>query len=302
MIIADFENRTNDPAFDRTLEPLLRIVLEGAGFVTAYDRNQIRSRLGVLPPDQLTETAAREVAVKQGLSIVFSGSIDNAGTGYGISVKATQALTGNVIVSAQDTVSNKDQVLAVATKLVTTVRQALGDDTSDATRLYGMTSVSATSLEVARYYALAQSAASNGKFEEALQQASKAVALDPAFGIGYQLMAVASRNLGRLQDAERYSRESLRHLDGMTERERYSSRGLFYRITGDYQQCVSEYGRMITRYASDVVGHNQRALCLSHLRDMRVPWRRCASVVEILPKRVTFRVNLALYQTTPVIS
>ncbi|MCP5117573.1 MAG: serine/threonine protein kinase, partial [bacterium] len=32
VLIADFQNRTSDTAFDRTLEPMLRRVLEGAGF------------------------------------------------------------------------------------------------------------------------------------------------------------------------------------------------------------------------------------------------------------------------------
>jgi tetratricopeptide (TPR) repeat protein len=179
---------------------------------------------------------------------------------------------------------------------VATVRRALGDE-SDSARLYEKTSLSTTSLEAVRHYALAQNAASNGKFEEALQLASKAVDIDPGFGVSYQLLAVASRNLGRLQDAEKYSRESLRHLDGMTERERYSSRGFFYRITGDYRQCVDEYGEMITRYASDVVGHNQRALCLTQLRDMRGAVEEMRKVVELVPRRVIFRVNLALYSS-----
>ena len=47
----------------------------------------------------------------------------------------------------------------------------------------------------------------------------------------------------------------------MTERERFSTRGMFFRLTGDYKQCVKEYGELIARYAADVVGHNQVALC-----------------------------------------
>ena len=35
-----------------------------------------------------------------------------------------------------------------------------------------------------------------------------------------------SRNLGRLQDAEKYINEALSHLDGMTERERFATRGV----------------------------------------------------------------------------
>ena len=50
VVIADFENRTNDPAFDRTLEPTLRRALEGAGFITAYDRNGIKRTVGAALP------------------------------------------------------------------------------------------------------------------------------------------------------------------------------------------------------------------------------------------------------------
>ena len=39
-------------------------------------------------------------------------------------------------------------------------------------------------------------------------------------------------------------------------------------MTGDYQQCVKEYGDLIARYAADVVAHNNLALCSTHLRDM----------------------------------
>ena len=43
----------------------------------------------------------------------------------------------------------------------------------------------------------------------------------------------------------------------------------FFRLTGDYRQCIREYDELIARYAADVVGHNQIALCASKLRDLR---------------------------------
>ena len=61
------------PTFDRTLEPMLKRALEGAGFISAYDRNGISRTLGVQPPEKLDEAAARELAVKQGLGVVLSG-------------------------------------------------------------------------------------------------------------------------------------------------------------------------------------------------------------------------------------
>jgi tetratricopeptide (TPR) repeat protein/tRNA A-37 threonylcarbamoyl transferase component Bud32 len=295
VVIADFDNRTRDPAFDRTLEPMLRRALEGAGFISAYDRNGIGRTLGVRPPDVLDEAAAREIALKQGLGVVLSGAIGPAGNGYEVSVRAIETVTGNVIANAQRRAAGKDQVLEAATNLMATVRNALGDDESESAQMFAMASLSATSLDVIGQYAAAQEASSSGRFEEARQRAMKAVALDPTFGTGYQLIAIASRNLGNTQDAVKYVNEALRYLDGMTERERYSTRGFYYRLTGDYQQCVKEYGELVSRYAADVVGRNQRALCLSQLRDMRGAMQEMQLVVDLLPNRVLFRDNLALY-------
>ena len=167
VVIADFENRTSDSTFDGTLEQTLKRGLEGAGFINAYDRSRIRGTFGVQPPEKLTEVAARELAVKQGLGVVVSGSIANRGNGYDISAKAIQTITGNVIATANGRASSKDQVLGAITKLTTTVRKALGDKTSASDQMFAMTSLSATSLEVVHQYAAGIEASSNNKLEQA---------------------------------------------------------------------------------------------------------------------------------------
>jgi tetratricopeptide (TPR) repeat protein len=297
VLIADFENGTTDPTFDRTLEPMLKRALEGASFISAFDRSGISGTLGVRPPERLDETSAREIAVKQGLGVVLSGSIQPQGSGYALSIKAAQTVAGTVIATANGRASGKDQVLSVATRLVTTVRKALGDDTSDSAQLFAMQTLSTTSLEVVRHFAAALEASTNNKFDAALQSFSKAVELDPKFGAGYLGMAAMSRNLGKLQDAEKYSKEALRYLDGMTERERYNARGMLYIGTGDYQQCVKEYGDLVARYAADVYARNRLALCSTHLRDMRKAVEEMREVVKIVPKRAIFWVNLGLYES-----
>ena len=70
-------------------------------------------------------------------------------------------------------------------------------------------------------------------------------------------MAIASRNLDKQEDAEKYVKEAIRHLDGMTERERYRTRGMYYFLTSDYQACVKEYGDLIARYCGRRRGTQQ---------------------------------------------
>ena len=294
VVIADFDNRTGDPAFERTLEPTLKRALEGASFINVYDRNGVDS--AHRGHGTLDETSALQFAVKEGLAVVLSGTIDRAGEGYEVSVRAVEALTGNVIVTSSRKAANRDGIVEAATTLMVSVRNALGDDTSESATQFAMQkSLSAASLEVVRLYAASQDAASNARFEEARERAMKATELDPTFGSGYQLVAVASQNLRNPQDALKYSAEALNHLDRMTEREAFSARGFYYRITGNYTKCVSEYGELINRYPADVVGHNQRALCLSYLRRLSDATSEMQPVVDLLPNRVLFRTNLALY-------
>jgi serine/threonine protein kinase/tetratricopeptide (TPR) repeat protein len=293
VVIADFENRTSDPTFDHTLEPMLKLALEGASFVSAHDRTRMRAAFGIAIPEKLDEAAARQIAIKQAAGIVLSGSIDRKGNGYEVAVKAAQSVTGNVVADARGSASSKDQVLGTVTKLATTVRKVLGDKTSESAQLFAMKSISTTSLEVVGYYATGVELQSKGKYEEARQAFLKAVELDPKFGMGYQSLAAMSRNVGKLQDSEKYAKEALRSLDTMTDRERFSVRGYYYRSIGDLQQCVSEYGQMLARYSADTVAHNQRAICMVTLRNMRGAVDELRQAIQILPNHATYRANLA---------
>ncbi len=295
VVIADFQNGTGDPAFDRTLEPMLKLALESAGFISAYGRNEISRSLGLQPPEDLNEQSAREIAVKQGLGVVLSGSVSRQGNRYNVSLKATQAVTGNVITDASDRASSKDQVLSVTTDLATLVREALGDDTSDDTKRFAMETLSATSLDVVREYTVAMEHLSRSRFDAALDGFSRAVARDPNFGLAYAGMVAASRNLGRFQDAEKYAKQAISHVDSMTERERYRTRGLYYMVTSDYQACVKEYGDLIARYAADAAARNNLALCSTYLRDIRRAIDEMKQVVKILPGRALYRENLSTY-------
>ena len=295
VVVADVQNKTGDPAFDRTLEPMLLRAFQGAGFISAYDRNSLRTTYGVRPPDVFDEAAASTMAGQQGLGVVLAGSVERAGDEYRVSMKVAQARTGTVISTVKTTTSNKNEVPGAAMQLVASVRKALGDRKSDSDPIFGKASISTASLEVMRYYAAEQEAQSNGRFDEARLDALKMVELDPNFGVAYQLASVASRNLGRTDEAKKYIAEALQHRATMTEREKFTTLGMSFRLSGDYQQCVKEYSDLIVRYAEDVSAHNQVALCASLLRDLPRARDEMQRIVDIVPNRTLFRINLSLY-------
>jgi eukaryotic-like serine/threonine-protein kinase len=293
VIVAEFQNSTNESAFNGTLEPILKLALEGASFISAYDRTTISRNLGVPPPKKLDEVSARELAVKQGINMVLTGSLSPQGSGYSVSVKAVQAVTGEVVATASDRASSKEQVLGVVTNMAGRIRSALGDDMSESAKRFSMETLSAASLDVVRDYVSGMDALSNSHYEEALENFSKAVERDPNFGIAYATMAITSRNMSRQEDAEKYAKEAVRHVDRMTERERYRTRGLFYLVTGDYGTCVKEYGDLIARYPADPNALNNLALCSTHLRTLDRSLDARKRAVAILPNLPVLRSNLA---------
>lgn len=295
VLIADFQNGTGDATFERTLEPVMQIALEDASFISAFDRAGIRRTMGVRPPERLDEQTALELAVKQGVNVVLSGTIAQSGNRYDLTVRAIQAVTGTVITTESERASRKEDVLGAATSLAASVRGALGDTTSDSAKRFAMEKLSAKSLDAVREYARGIEALSQSKFEEALQAFSKAVEFDPTFGTAYGGMAISARNLDRLQDALKYANEAMRNVGGMTEREQLRARGLYFYLTNDYENCVKEYGVLLAKYAADPGGRNNRALCLSHLRDLPTAVDEMRAVVKILPNRPLYRQNLALY-------
>jgi eukaryotic-like serine/threonine-protein kinase len=298
VLVAEFTNHTGEAIFDGTIEPVVKLALEGAGFINAYDRTQLRSLGAQAVSGRLDETAARRVAVSVGLGTVVTGSLDRRNEGgYSLTIKATQAVKGDTMASAEEIASNKDQVLFTATKLAGAVRKALGDNTSESAQRFSMESLSATSLEAIHEYAAGVELMSNGKYDESLQSFSKAIDIDQNFGQAYVGMAVISRNLGQQQDAEKYIRNALNHIDRMTEREKLRTRGQYYYILGNYQKCVTEYGTMISQYPADTTALNTIALCSTYLRNMPKAIEEVRKAAAIFPKRPLYRFNIAVYES-----
>ena len=98
VLIADFANNTGDPTFNHTLEPMLRLALEGAGFISANDRTQDPIRVWRRAAGETRRggrASDRDEAGGRGSCCRVRSNAK--GDGYDVSVKAAQPITGNVV-------------------------------------------------------------------------------------------------------------------------------------------------------------------------------------------------------------
>jgi tetratricopeptide (TPR) repeat protein len=298
VLVADFTNHTGDPIFDDTLEPMFNVALEGASFINAFSRGNARKLAAQLPhpSDKLDEQPARLVAVSQGVNAVITGELSRRGDQYNVSATALDAQTGNVIAKAEATAANKDEVLLTIPKLAAPIRKALGDSTPESAQLQAAGGAfTATSLEAVHQYGIAMNQQFTGNFEDAQKSFAKAAELDPNFARAYAGQAAVAGNLGQFQDAEKYAKLAMGHVDRMTDRERYRIRGLYYSMTGNWQKCVEEYGELVKLYRADNVGQMNLAICYAGMHQMPKAMEEARRAVEIAPKQVTALMNLSLY-------
>jgi tetratricopeptide (TPR) repeat protein/predicted Ser/Thr protein kinase len=296
VLVGDFANHTGDPVLDDTLEPMLDVALEGASFINAYSRSDARKLARKLPnpTDKLDEQAARLVAVSQGVNAVIMGDISLRGDKYDITAIALDAVSGNLLAKADVTAANKQEILRDLPRLAAPIRKALGDTTPASVQFDAVSGgFTAASLEAVHQDALAAEEQFAGKFQEAFDSFRKAAELDPKFARAYTGMAAMAQNLGRPTDAVKYMKLAMEQVDRMTERERYRNQGLYDLTTGDWQSCVQEYTQLVARYPADRVGQNNLATCYTQLRNAPKALEAARHAVEIVPKGVGQRLNLA---------
>lgn len=297
VLLADFQNNTSDSVFDGTLESSFALAMEGAPFISAYNRTQARKTLTTIDPtaNVLNEAGASLVALREGVNVVISGAVEKLGNGYKISCKAVDPVSSKTLGSAETEANAKAGVLQAVAQLADKMRRLLGDTTPNSSRLQQQETVTSSSLEAVHEYAVAQDLQFSGKWEDALPHYANAIALDPNMGRAYAGMAAMSANMGRKADAEKYYQTAMAHIDRMSDREKYRTRGGYYLMTRQPDKAIQEFNALVEEYPADAAGPTNLALSYFFTRDMQKAMEQGRRSVDLSPKAVLQRTNLALY-------
>lgn len=297
VLVADFANTTGDSIFDETLEPPLSVALEDASFISSYNRNQAKKIASHLQPGaaSLEETTARLVGVREGISFIVAGLIEKRGSGYKVRSRTLEAATGKIVLEMNENADDKKSVLGAVGKIAAETRRALGDTTPQTTEIAAAEAYTTSSLEAAHSYAKAQDLQWAGRWEEAIPFYEQAIQMDPNLGRAYAGLAAISANMGRQGDAEKYYKLALAHIDRMSDREKYRTRGGYYLAFREPQKAIQEYSSLVQQFPSEIGGYSNLALAYFYKRDMSKALEQGKQAVELEPKGVLQRNNLALY-------
>jgi tetratricopeptide (TPR) repeat protein len=297
ILIADFDNQTGDPLFEGSLEQALQIGLEGAPFVSSYERGVAQQIATELKPDaRLDSEVAQLVGAREGIKLVLAGAIVPDGAKFDLRVNAIAPRSGEVVAEADATAASKLEVLAAMGELAADLREQLGDTSVEREDLEITETFTAMSLEAAREYDKAQQLQYLARYEDAIEHYRRAVEHDANFGRAYSGWAVAARNLGLVDEANEAWNQAMANLGSMSERERLRTQGIYYwGVTRNFKKAIETYETLVEKYPADFVGRNNLAVVKFFALDFEGALEEGRRALDIYPTNAIARTNYALY-------
>lgn len=297
ILIADFANQTGDSVFDGALEQVLTIGVEESSFITAFDRTTATRVLNDIDDAaaQLDAAGARLVSVREGVSIVVSGQLLLDGNKYEVAIDAIDPENGEVLANLKERAGGKSEVLAAVGELARDLREELGDVNVDSSA-EGVETFTTVSVKAMHDYVRAQRLARDGKDDEALGLYQSAVKEDPNFGRAYSGLAVSAHKLGKTEIADAAWPKALELQDGMTERERYRTGGVYYSlVANNSKKAIENYEMLVEKYPADDAGYNNLAVAYFLALQFDKALETGRKVLNIYPNKPMYHANYALY-------
>ncbi|MBT8400909.1 MAG: protein kinase, partial [Rhodothermia bacterium] len=268
IILADFDNTTNDPALGQSITDLLRIDLNQSNILSLTQPPTVAAVLGRmgLPADTLvSRPLAREIAQREGVKAVLVGEVSPVGTSFAITAELISAEDGRTLVALRETADNEGEIIKAVDRLSAGVREQIGESLKTIRSSAPLDRVSTTSLAALKKYGQAERAETAGDWDRAIRLLRESIALDSTFAMAYRKLAVVlgnslSDNAGQLAAAKK----AFEYRERLPEKERLQTMAYYY-FSAEYQpdRVESAYREILELDPDDRIALNNLTLLLN---------------------------------------
>jgi serine/threonine protein kinase/tetratricopeptide (TPR) repeat protein len=254
IVIADFENLTGDPVFERSLQTALTVGIQQSQYVNVLPPARIQEALGRMRREsgtKLDEALASELAVREGVKAVLTCSIAEIGGMYSLTARLVEPSSRATVLNEVTSASGKSQVLPTLDSLAKTVRHKLGESLLSISRQSTpLPRATTASLEALKTYTDGKKLLATND-QAGIDLIRQAVALDPDFAMAHADLGLQYYLGGDRTQGEEHFTKALSLLDRLTTREKLWIRAVVEDSRGNRDQAVNEYGAYLAQYPDD---------------------------------------------------
>ena len=265
IVLADLDNRTNDPVFDGALNTALRYGMAQTPYLNLLGLDKTSATMGQLklpPTTKITPEIARQICSSTNSRMVIADSIADVGNQYHLEIRALDCGSGATLVKEGADISARNQVVHELGVAAIRLRRKLGEPAESLARFnQPLEKATSASLEALQTGAEGSKLFLAGNAEGALKLDQQAVELDPNFALMHERMGATYLFLGNTElSAASYTR-AYQLRDRLTEKDRLNNEIDYYgRVTGDWEKEYSSVLHFLEIFPRDVLAHaNLRA-------------------------------------------
>ena len=243
IVLADFENKTDDPVFDLTLKQGLAIQLRQSPFLSLFPEERVRHTLRLMklsPEERVTPKIALEICLRDNLKALIAGSIAPLGSHYVITLEAIDGQTGWILETEQVEAKKKEQVLRALSQAASRLRAKLGESLRSI-QLFDkeMEETTTEKLEAFQAYSLGYEQTLSGRLVDAIQLYQRAVELDPDFSYAWSMLSIHNSVFGRPGLAAEYAEKAYALKERVSDYEQLQVTFRYhYNFTGDMNKAL----------------------------------------------------------------
>jgi len=185
IVIADFENQTEEEIFDKSLNTALALNLNQSRHINVLSRERMQQTLKLMKAEDLEnidEKTGKEIALREGANFYLVPSISRVGSQYILAVRIQDAVSGNTLNSELVYASGQDEIIKKLDLLIKKIRHNLGESRY---KISGdnkpLEKVATSSLDALREYSLGVHDIHTMDLKQAVVHFENAIGIDSGF-------------------------------------------------------------------------------------------------------------------------
>ena len=287
VVIAEFENSTDDAVLDGTVKDAVAVQLEQSPLLQIVPEEKITEALkkGGNPADiKLTNDLGKTVCKRIEANAVVGGSLARSPNGYVITVNAVNCDTGVYIAKAQLQAGNKEQVLGTIWKATADLRHAMGEPLKSIQDNDIGTVATTSSMEAFRAFEKGRELHSQGDNAGAIPFLKQATELDPNFAAAYVALGNGYAGMGATDLRNEAFRKAFSLRNRTSGSERRLIEAIYYgSVTGEMFKNIDALKRWEMLKPDDFSPHNLLGLAYRKLGDNQNAERELRETLRIGP-------------------
>ena len=299
IVLADFDNKTDDSVFDETLKQALAAALDQSPFINALSDRKVEGTLRLMGKptnERLTRDLAQEVCVRTGSKAFLLGSISSLAGQYVIGVSVIGCSNGETLTRETEEAPTKQDVLKAVARLATRLRSRLGESLASVQKFDVPVEATTASLEALKAFSMGVMTTRTKGDAEGIPFYKRALELDPNFAAAYASLGLAYGNLNQASLAAENLKKAYSLRDRVSEREKYRISSMYYTyVTGELEEATQVYELWARSYPRDAVPVANLGDLGAKLGQYEKAITRTEEALRVDPNTVVNYGNLAVY-------